>query len=149
MNESTLAVRRQRICMEDVITGQEFSRSTNMPARWLVDQVCLGIETTCQSPCNTRGTCATVHYDHVCTVAGKARSLFVHGSGAVTDYRAWTAPLNACNLETCSFQVHMDPFNHTNAGAGEGGTFHQPRRGHHRCFMVPTKTRIEFLLLPP
>ena len=24
--------------MEDVITGQEFSRATNMPARWLVDQ---------------------------------------------------------------------------------------------------------------
>jgi hypothetical protein len=30
---------KERICMEDVITGQEFSRATNMPARWLVDQV--------------------------------------------------------------------------------------------------------------
>ena len=33
---------RERICMEDVITGQEFSRATNMPARWLVDQASSG-----------------------------------------------------------------------------------------------------------
>lgn len=29
----------KRTCMEDVITGQEFSRATNLPAKWLVDQV--------------------------------------------------------------------------------------------------------------
>lgn len=34
---------RQRICMEDVITGQEFSRATNMPARWLVEQASDGM----------------------------------------------------------------------------------------------------------
>jgi hypothetical protein len=40
--------------MEDVITGQEFSRATNMPARWLVDQASISAPVPMSERCCMR-----------------------------------------------------------------------------------------------
>ncbi len=32
---------KRRVCVDDVITGQEFTHIANLPAPWLVDQVCV------------------------------------------------------------------------------------------------------------
>ncbi len=91
---------KRRICMDDVITGQEFSRATNLPAQWLVDQVRGGAVPPPSPPLpapdmltklQSRAPCHCHRHCRPAAVAGLFHTSFIIGIADITKHEPGAA----------------------------------------------------------
>ena len=114
--------------MEDVITGQEFSRATNMPARWLVDQASISapvfeihIRLSARrhvNPGHWTGAVTCHIEDH--SLMQKRRSL---AYSTVPPHNVAAMPLSTMKRRAYRVPPCIP-------GAGQGGACNQPQRGN-------------------